>query len=89
MNQRLDALVRRAVFASPPGPTAAKVDKLRFMGRLWARIAVILLIGFVLGAVEGAPTVMWIVWGVSTGASLVGCVKLWFDLRRERQHSVG
>lgn len=89
MNQRLDALVRKVVFGSPPGAMAAEVDKLRFVRRLWARLFLILLVGFVLAAAEGSPTVIWVVLGVPTAALLVGSVKLWADLRRERRRPPG
>ena len=87
MNRQLDALARKVVFGSPPGPTAASVDKLLFARRFWARLLVLLLIALLSGVALGAPTFLWIALGVGTACWLVGAVKLWADLRRERHRS--
>jgi hypothetical protein len=89
MSKRLEALVRRVVFGSPPGAIATQLEKLRFFQRLYARLGLMMLIGFVFAAIDRAPTFMWVFLGVLTAALLVGCVQLWVHLRRERRQGDG
>lgn len=89
MNRKLDALVRKVVLGSPPGPSASELEKYLFLRRFSARLLVFLLVAFGLGLAFGAPMLLWIVLGVGAAAWLVTAVKLPFDLRRERRRGDG
>ena len=71
------------------GPTTTDLDKLLFLRRFLALVAVPLLLSLVLGLARGAPTLLWGVLGVGWACWLVSAVKLPFDLRRERQERRG
>jgi hypothetical protein len=85
VKRQLGPNVRRVVLGPPPPPSAAVADKLRFLRDVWVRIVVLLTVALVWGLVAGAPVALWIVLGVAWAAWLVGALKLWADLRRERR----
>jgi hypothetical protein len=90
MNQKLDALVRRAVFGRYcEAANSSDLEKYLFLRRFCALFFVPLAISSGLALAIGAPTLLWIVLAVGDFAWLTTVVKLPFDLRRERRRARG
>jgi hypothetical protein len=88
MNQKLDTVLRRVLF----GPyrkagASSDLDRYLFLRRYCALWFVPLAILFVLGLIFGAPTPVWILFGIVVAFWLTTVVKLPFDLRRERRRA--
>jgi RHS repeat-associated protein len=88
MNQKLDAVIRRVLFGpySKAG-ASSDLEKYLLLRRYCALWFIPLAILFVLGLAFGAPTLVWILFGVVAALWLWTVVKLPFDLRRERRRA--
>lgn len=72
------------IYGPPPSKDAPKVATWMFVRRIYSRVALLTIPAWIVLALDGAPTWLWIAFGISAAIWLQGLLSVNLRIRRLR-----